>query len=154
MNPNSNKDVGFEDIAGKLEQKLSSDASDTVANGQLNEITGKKEFSVIKKPKTTLLLIYRPQCPHCKQLLPKMRELAEAYASKVYFAKVNVNEIPEVTEKFAVVGIPLVIALKKGVPVARIEGLRNIDIYDEWIQRIHRGIIPMDIESGPTSDIE
>jgi len=154
MDSNDGKDLRFENIASKLEQRLTCDASDSIANGQLNEITGEKEFSFLNKPKTTLLLIYRTQCPFCKQLQPKIVDLAEVYDSKVYFAKVNVDENPEVAERFAVLGVPLVIALKKGHPVARIEGLRNIDIYDEWIQRIHRGIRPMDIESGPTSNIE
>jgi thioredoxin 1 len=154
MDSNDDEAFGFENMAGKLGQKLSSDAPDAIANGQLNEIAGEQGLSMLKKPKTTLLLIYRTQCPYCKQLLPRIRELADDYVSTVYFAKVNADENPDIIERFTVLGVPLVIALKKGQEVARIEGLRNIEIYNEWMRQIHRGIRPMDIESGPASEIE
>ncbi|TFG14317.1 thioredoxin [Candidatus Thorarchaeota archaeon] len=154
MSPNDKENSDFENLTSRLEERLSGDTHNSFANGQLNEIRSDNNSLVIDKYRTSLLLIYRNQCPYCKQLMPKLAELAKDYRSQVFFAKINIDTNRDVAERFHVLGVPLVIALKKGHPVDRIEGLRNIAVYDDWINQIHRGIRPTNFEKGSLSKLE
>jgi thioredoxin-like negative regulator of GroEL len=85
--------------------------------------------------------------------MPILEELATDYKSKVYFSKVNVDTVEGAREAFDVLGVPLVVALKKGQAIAKLEGLRSVDEYDDWIDSIQKGLRPMTFEPGPTSEI-
>ncbi|MFX0107273.1 MAG: thioredoxin family protein [Candidatus Hodarchaeota archaeon] len=145
------EELSFEDIAKKLESAIGSGTLDSLANGKVNEITKDDYMEVLRKPRTALVEFYTPTCPYCKQLLPILEELAEEYRSKIFFAKINIREIDDVAHQFDVAGVPLLIAFKKGSPVARLEGLRNYKELDDWIDSIQKGLKPMGIDPGPTT---
>ena len=84
---------------------------------------------------------------------PPVRRVASDYKSKVFFGKIHIDAVGGMREEYNILGVPIVMAFKKGNPVARIEGLRNIDDYDSWIDSIHKGIRPMIINAGPTSEL-
>jgi thioredoxin-like negative regulator of GroEL len=144
----------FGDLASKLESSLSEGTSDLLANGQLNELTKPEFMDEVRKAKTAIVMFYRTTCPFCKQLVPVLRDIAEDYESKVYFARVNVDEVKGARSEFKVLGVPVTMAFKKGTPVARVDGLKGTDDYDAWVESIHMGIRPMSMDRGPTSDVE
>lgn len=125
-----------------------------MANGTMNELQDASFMDTVRKAKTAIVMFYRPTCPFCKQLTPLLKDLAEEYESKVYFAMVNVDEIKGVREEYKILGVPVTVAFKKGTPVARVDGLRGVDDYDSWIEQVHQGIRPMGLESGQTSDLQ
>ena len=86
--------------------------------------------------------------------MPLLEELAEDYETKVMFAKVNLEIVEEAQGLFDILGVPVVMAFKKGNLVGRIEGLRGIDEYDIWIDSIHKGLRPMGIDAGPTTNLQ
>ncbi|UCH03615.1 MAG: thioredoxin family protein, partial [Candidatus Thorarchaeota archaeon] len=69
------------------------------------------------------------------------------------FAKINIDEVQGAAEKFDVEGVPLLVAFKKGNPVAKMEGLRSIDELDGWIDTIHKGLRPMGLSPGPMTKL-
>jgi thioredoxin 1 len=147
------EDLGFDALSKHLEDVLESRADEPLANGSLNEISDNTFMDALRKPSTAIIEFYTTTCPYCKQLAPILDELASDYKSKVYFAKINVDSVTEAAEAFDVVGVPLVMAFKKGQPVARMEGLRNKDELDDWVDSIHKGVMPMNLESGPVTRI-
>ena len=64
-------------------------------------------------------------CGPCKMLGPTFERLAEKYGDAVTFAKVNVDEMPEVANKFAIRSIPTLVLLQGGNVVERLVGLRS-----------------------------
>jgi thioredoxin 1 len=61
-------------------------------------------------------------CMPCKIMAPVMEELADDYAEKAIFAKLNIDENLEVANRYNVMSIPLFIIFKQGRPVERIVG--------------------------------
>ena len=47
-------------------------------------------------------------------LAPIVEEIAETHQNEIYVGKVNVDEEPELAEKFGIVSIPTVILMKNG----------------------------------------
>ena len=73
-----------------------------------------------------LIDFYADWCGPCKMLAPTIEEIA---AGTVDFlvAKINVDEAPEIAERFAVMSIPTLIVLRGGEELARAVGLRPKD---------------------------
>ena len=146
--------VGFDALSKQLEAKLAGSSDDLTANGEVNELTDDGYMNIIRKSSTSFVMFYRTVCPYCKQLMPILEELADDYETKVMFAKVNLELVEEVQRRFDILGVPVVMAFKKGNLVGRIEGLRGIDEYDTWIDSIHKGLRPMGIDAGPTTNLQ
>lgn len=60
-------------------------------------------------------------CGPCKKVAPVFEKLAEVYPS-ISFLKVDVDESPELAEKFEIQAMPTFLFLKDGRIVKRIEG--------------------------------
>lgn len=61
-------------------------------------------------------------CMPCIVMAPAIEELARDYAGKATFAKLNVDENPEVSQRYNIMSIPHFIIFKDGKPVERIVG--------------------------------
>jgi len=66
---------------------------------------------------------YATWCAPCRQLAPTMDRLADQYAGKIKFVKVNVDESPKLAQKFQVEGIPMLVFLQQGKAVGTSVGL-------------------------------
>jgi thioredoxin 1 len=61
-------------------------------------------------------------CMPCRIMEPVIEELARDYAEKAMFAKLNVDENPEVATRYAIMSIPHFIIFRNGRPAERIVG--------------------------------
>ena len=73
-----------------------------------------------------LIDFYADWCGPCKMLAPTIEEIA-AGAADFLVAKINVDEAPDIAERFAVMSIPTLIVLRGGEEIARAVGLRPKD---------------------------
>jgi len=140
----------FDSIVKRLESALEGKTG-FLANGKLNELEPSSFIETIKNPHTAVVEFYTQHCPYCRQMNPILKDLAEFYEARVYFAKVDVGDKYEFREKFRIIGVPAIIAFKKGLEVARVEGLQKYGELDNWIDSIHQGLRPMGMESGSTT---
>lgn len=62
-------------------------------------------------------------CGPCKMLSPAVDSLAADYEGKVLVGKVNVDDEPELAQRFGVMTIPTVIFLKNGQEIDRKVGV-------------------------------
>jgi thioredoxin 1 len=62
-------------------------------------------------------------CGPCRMLSPVVDELAEQYAGKVKFGKINVDEQPRLAMNYSVESIPTLLLFKDGHPVDKSVGV-------------------------------
>ena len=70
----------------------------------------------IEKSKYSLLVVdfWAAWCGPCKMVSPIIEQLAEQYAGKIIFGKVNVDENPHISQRFGIQSIPTLMILKEG----------------------------------------
>ncbi len=64
--------------------------------------------------KTVMVDFWADWCGPCKMLAPTISEIAEEFSDSVKVGKVNVDEQPELADKFGITSIPTVIVFKNG----------------------------------------
>ena len=62
-------------------------------------------------------------CGPCRKLSPVIDEIADEYAGKVKFVKVNVEQSVDVAKNYSISGIPCLLIFKDGESVERMTGL-------------------------------
>ena len=71
-----------------------------------------------------LVDFWAPWCGPCRMLAPTIENLGEKYAGKVNICKVDVDEQPELAQRFGVMSIPTIIAFQDGQPFGKLVGVR------------------------------
>lgn len=78
-------------------------------------------------------------CTPCRMLGPTFERLAEKYGNEIIFAKINVDDLPDVAGKYAVRSIPTLLLLRQGSVVEQVVGTRS---YDELARILDRHVAP------------
>jgi len=71
---------------------------------------------------TTLVDFYADWCMPCKRLAPVLDSLSRTLEGQVTVAKINIDENPNVAQKFDVRSIPTLVVIKDGEVVSRQTG--------------------------------
>jgi len=66
---------------------------------------------------------YADWCGPCKMMAPVFEEAKDAYAGRVQFAKINVDENREIAQDNQILGIPTLLFYKDGALVDRVTGV-------------------------------
>ena len=84
---------------------------------------GEFEVEVTRCTNAVVADFYATWCGPCRQLAPLLDKLAESYAGKIKFVKINVDESPGIAQNFQVEGIPTLIFFQDGQVAGRVTGL-------------------------------
>ena len=76
------------------------------------------DAEVTKSDRPVVIDFWAPWCGPCMALLPTLQALAPMYDGSLKIVKVNIDECPELAEKFSVQGIPHLLLTKRGESVA------------------------------------
>lgn len=83
-----------------------------------------KEFDeTLNTNRLVMVDFYADWCGPCKMLAPVVEELA-AETPDVTFVKVNVDDLPEIAEKFGIMSIPALFVFKNGEAAANTLGFQ------------------------------
>jgi len=82
--------------------------------------------SFIKQNKEPILVdFYAPWCGPCVQMSPIVDEVAQIMEGKAIVTKINVDENPELSNKYGVEAIPTFIFFKNGTVVKKLRGSQS-----------------------------
>ncbi len=76
-------------------------------------------------------------CGPCRQMAPVVEDLAEAYADKIKFVKVNVDEVTESVGTYGIMSVPTFMFFKDGNPMETLVGVqpkaRLQEVFDNYL---------------------
>ena len=92
-----------------------------------------------KSTKPVFVDFWADWCTPCKMLAPTFERLADKYGEHVTFAKVNVDELPDIANKLGIRSIPTLILLQDGNVVDKVVGLRSEQELAQVLSRYANG---------------
>ncbi|MCK9225271.1 MAG: thioredoxin [Candidatus Muirbacterium halophilum] len=109
-------------------QVVNSVSAVTTENIEMIKIDSVEQFDkVLKQHPKVVADFYADWCPPCKKLTPILEKLANKYIGDVQFIKINVDNNPELSKRFKVSSIPLVVYFKDGEVFQTEVGLSSED---------------------------
>jgi len=104
-------------------------------NDKAVEITSRDFDETINSNKKLVVVdFFAEWCMPCVMMAPVIESLAEKMKA-IKFAKINVDENQELSNKFKVSSIPTLIIFKKGREIARINGSLPEEVLEERIKK-------------------
>lgn len=88
---------------------------------------------ITKSEKPVLVDFFATWCHPCTVLGPVLDKVSEEMKEKIAFAKVNVDEFPQTSQKFSIDSIPTVILFSKGKAVGGFVGLMQESDIKRWL---------------------
>lgn len=86
-----------------------------------------------RSPLPVVVDLWAPWCGPCRSVSPILEQLAGELAGRWKLVKVNVDEAPATSTRFAVKGIPTLVALRDGREISRQVGAAPASRLREWI---------------------
>ena len=80
---------------------------------------------VLKSAEPILVDFAAIWCPPCRMLKPILEELEKNFSEKIKFTQVDIDQSPELAEKYEVMSVPTLIIFKNGQEIKRLIGLQN-----------------------------
>ena len=84
-------------------------------NSEILEITSQNEFDeIVATSKPVLVDFYATWCGPCKMQAPILYEFKDEIGDKVTVVKVDVDQVPELAERYNIISIPTITVFKNG----------------------------------------
>jgi thioredoxin 1 len=80
---------------------------------------GNFDADVLQSEKAVLVDFWAEWCGPCKAIAPIIAEAADEYEDKLSVVKLNIDENPNIAQKFGIRSIPTLMIFKGGAPQAQ-----------------------------------
>jgi thioredoxin 1 len=87
----------------------------------MQQVNDKAAMELIANSSKLIIQFGADWCGPCRVLKPQVDAISENF-SGVSFAYVNIDDAPEISQKFGIMSIPTVIGFKDGNPVSQVVG--------------------------------
>ena len=95
---------------------------------------GSFETDVLQSEKPALVDFWAEWCGPCKMIAPLLDEAATEYADRMSVVKLNVDENPNIAQKFGIRSIPTLILFKDGAVQAQKLGAMSKSQLAEFLE--------------------
>ncbi len=94
---------------------MSNTAATTESSAHAPHVTGETfDAEVLKSGVPVLVDFWAPWCGPCRAIGPSIDQLSQEYGGKAKVVKLNVDDEPEIEERYGVKSIPTLIFFKNG----------------------------------------
>jgi thioredoxin 2 len=83
--------------------------------------------------------LWAPWCGPCRMVSPALAQVATELAGQIKLVKVNVDESPQLQQRFRVQSIPTLLVLRKGQEVSRQIGAAPVPQLRTWVDNALAG---------------
>jgi thioredoxin 2 len=87
----------------------------------------------IKASVPVLVDFWAPWCGPCRMVSPLVERIGQENAGHLKVVKLNVDEAPAISERYAVRGIPLLVVIRDGAEADRLVGAVPYARLSEWV---------------------
>jgi len=102
----------------------------------VKEITDSNfETEVLNSSLPTLVDFWAPWCAPCRMIAPMVEQVAKENSSVAQVGKMNVDENPNVSQRYGIKGIPTLILFKDGREVERMVGAGTFEALSRLVDR-------------------
>jgi thioredoxin 2 len=77
---------------------------------------------------------WAPWCGPCRMIAPSLESQARKHAGELKVVRLNVDEAPELSQRYSVQGIPLLVIFRDGQELARLVGAVPERQIEAWIE--------------------
>jgi len=102
----------------------------------ISEVSGNEALERIKKSPKAVVKFYSPDCGHCVEAGPKVQAASCPYNTDIDFMAVNVDDNPEIADKFKIESIPHVVSFKRGRKVEESVGANEKEDFVQMFARL------------------
>ncbi len=113
-------------LSVSIEKELTNMSVKTITKQNFN-------IEVLKSEKPVLLDFWATWCGPCRMIAPVVEEIA-AERSDIIVGKVNVDEQPELAQKFQIMSIPTLVVMKNGTMTAKKVGVQPKAVIQAMIE--------------------
>lgn len=131
------EDEELERIRQARLQEMMKDATSERQGTAMNkpvEVTDATFEEVIRKHPLVVVDCWAAWCGPCRMLAPVIEAMAEDYAGKILFGKLNVDENLEVSKHYEIMSIPTLLVFKNGKLVDKIIGAMPREVLEPKIK--------------------
>ncbi len=82
------------------------------------------ETEVLKNDKPVIVDYWAEWCGPCRQVAPVLEEIAAEYADKIDVVKLNIDENPDLSQRYGIMAIPTMNVFSGGEVVKQIVGAK------------------------------
>lgn len=83
-----------------------------------------------------LVDFWAPWCGPCRMQVPVLEQIASRFSSRAKVAKVNVDDYPELADRFQITSIPTLLLFKQGQPVRQFIGVQSASVLAAALESI------------------
>lgn len=69
---------------------------------------------ILEANKPVIIDFWAPWCTYCRRIAPAFDKIAAQQENKLIFAKINIDETPEIAEEYGIDTIPTLLLFKHG----------------------------------------